>query len=133
MKNEHYHRGLDVFQEFLGDMMDDYYTHLWDSQNFMRHNDQIINPHGYATVSRLPWIYFQHFAKLPGFQLIMKSKAKQFFQHYLVKNNEKTIDICFLFVEKDIGIRDVPIMRFEKDCGNCLKMKTERSKNILLF
>jgi arylsulfatase A-like enzyme len=42
-------RGFDHFQGFLGDMMDDYYTHLRDGKNFMRLNNQAINPEGHAT------------------------------------------------------------------------------------
>jgi arylsulfatase A-like enzyme len=42
-------RGFDFFHGFLGDMMDDYMTHLRENINFMRLNQQEINPKGHAT------------------------------------------------------------------------------------
>ena len=42
-------RGFDFFHGFLGDMMDDYWTHLRHGQNFMRHNLELIAPQGHAT------------------------------------------------------------------------------------
>lgn len=48
-------RGFDFFHGFLGDMMDDYYTHMRDGQNFMRLNDQVINPEGHATDLFTDW------------------------------------------------------------------------------
>jgi arylsulfatase A-like enzyme len=42
-------RGFDFFHGFLGDMMEDYYTHLRHGQNYMRRNDQVIEPKGHAT------------------------------------------------------------------------------------
>lgn len=42
-------RGFDLFDGFLGDMMDDYWTHLRHHQNFMRHNAEVIEPQGHAT------------------------------------------------------------------------------------
>ncbi len=42
-------RGFDHFHGFLGDMMNDYYTHLRSGFNFMRLNDQVIDPQGHAT------------------------------------------------------------------------------------
>ena len=36
-------RGFDYFHGFLGDMMDDYYTHLRFGNNYMRENDKVIN------------------------------------------------------------------------------------------
>jgi len=44
--NEH---GFDYFHGFLGDMMDDYYSHLRHDINYMRLNDQTIEPEGHAT------------------------------------------------------------------------------------
>ncbi len=41
--------GFDFFHGFLGDMMDDYYTHLRFEQNYMRRNEEIIEPEGHAT------------------------------------------------------------------------------------
>ena len=42
-------RGFDYFHGFLGDMMDDYWTHLRYGNNYMRENDRVINPEGHAT------------------------------------------------------------------------------------
>lgn len=42
-------RGFDEFRGFLGDMMDDYFHHRRHGINYMRHNDQLINPKGHAT------------------------------------------------------------------------------------
>ncbi|MEL7267858.1 MAG: sulfatase-like hydrolase/transferase, partial [Planctomycetota bacterium] len=42
-------RGFDHFHGFLGDMMDDYYTHLRGGKNFMRLNQETINPQGHAS------------------------------------------------------------------------------------
>ena len=42
-------RGFDLFQGFLGDMMDDYWTHMRGGVNWMRQNKQEINPEGHAT------------------------------------------------------------------------------------
>ena len=42
-------RGFDFFQGFLGDMMDDYWTHLRHGHNFMRRNLEVIAPQGHAT------------------------------------------------------------------------------------
>ena len=42
-------RGFDYFHGFLGDMMDDYYTHLRHDINYMRENDKEIQPEGHAT------------------------------------------------------------------------------------
>ncbi|MBW3543527.1 MAG: sulfatase-like hydrolase/transferase [Planctomycetes bacterium] len=42
-------RGFDVFRGFLGDMMDDYYTHRRHGINYLRHGRQEIDPEGHAT------------------------------------------------------------------------------------
>lgn len=48
-------RGFDFFHGFLGDMMDDYYTHLRNGENYMRLNYEIINPVGHATELFTDW------------------------------------------------------------------------------
>jgi arylsulfatase A-like enzyme len=48
-------RGFDEFHGFLGDMMDDYKTHLRNGKNFMRHNRQEISPAGHATDLFTQW------------------------------------------------------------------------------
>jgi arylsulfatase A-like enzyme len=42
-------RGFDYFKGFLGDMMDDYWTHLRGGLNWMRENETVIQPEGHAT------------------------------------------------------------------------------------
>jgi len=42
-------RGFDFFHGFLGDMMNDYYTHLRGGKNWMRRNDEVIKAEGHAT------------------------------------------------------------------------------------
>ncbi len=42
-------RGFDHFQGFLGDMMDDYWTHLRNGHNYMRRGREMIAPEGHAT------------------------------------------------------------------------------------
>ena len=48
-------RGFDVFRGFLGDMMDDYYTHRRHGINYMRRNDEVIDPEGHATTLFTDW------------------------------------------------------------------------------
>jgi arylsulfatase A-like enzyme len=48
-------RGFAFFQGFLGDMMDDYYTHLRGGKNWMRLNQNEINPAGHATDLFTQW------------------------------------------------------------------------------
>ncbi|MGV3756073.1 MAG: sulfatase-like hydrolase/transferase, partial [Verrucomicrobiota bacterium] len=42
-------RGFEYFHGFLGDMMDDYYTHLRHGENYMRVNKEVTTPTGHAT------------------------------------------------------------------------------------
>ncbi|MCA9079214.1 MAG: sulfatase-like hydrolase/transferase [Planctomycetaceae bacterium] len=42
-------RGFHHFQGFLGDMMDDYYTHLRHDINYMRFDTEEVHPEGHAT------------------------------------------------------------------------------------
>ncbi len=64
-------RGFDLFRGFLGDMMDDYYTHRRHRRNYMRHNEQEIDPEGHATDLFTRWavetIHEQHAAGCPFF------------------------------------------------------------------
>ena len=48
-------RGFDLFHGFLGDMMDDYDTHLRHGNNYMRHNAEVITPQGHATDLFTDW------------------------------------------------------------------------------
>jgi arylsulfatase A-like enzyme len=61
-------RGFDFFHGFLGDMMDDYWTHLRHGHNFMRHNLEVITPPGHATDVFTGWAcdYLTERAKVGG-------------------------------------------------------------------
>ena len=61
-------RGFDFFHGFLGDMMDDYWTHLRHRHNFMRHNLEVIAPQGHATDVFTGWAcdYLAERAKVGG-------------------------------------------------------------------
>ena len=48
-------RGFDHFHGFLGDMMDSYTTHLRHANNYMRHNQEVIEPKGHATDLFTDW------------------------------------------------------------------------------
>jgi arylsulfatase A-like enzyme len=48
-------KGFDQFFGFLDDMMDDYYTHLRNGKNFMRINEQVVDPKGHATEIFTKW------------------------------------------------------------------------------
>jgi len=48
-------RSFDHFAGFLGDMMDDYYTHRRHGFNYMRLNDKEIDPKGHATDLFTQW------------------------------------------------------------------------------
>lgn len=49
------HKGFDHFKGFLGDMMDDYYTHRRSGINWMRLNEKEIDPKGHATDLFTDW------------------------------------------------------------------------------
>ncbi|MEN6324436.1 MAG: sulfatase-like hydrolase/transferase [Proteiniphilum sp.] len=69
-------RGFDFFHGFLGDMMDDYWTHLRHNTNYMRLNEKEINPKGHATDIFTDW----------AIEYISKSKKNQPFFLYLAYN-----------------------------------------------
>jgi arylsulfatase A-like enzyme len=48
-------RGFDHFHGFLGDMMEDFYTHLRHGRNYMRLNREKIDPQGHATDLFTDW------------------------------------------------------------------------------
>ena len=48
-------RGFDYFHGFLADMMDDYWSHLRGGKNWMRRNEQVIDPEGHATDLFTQW------------------------------------------------------------------------------
>ncbi len=48
-------RGFDYFHGYLGDMMDDYWTHRRHGVNYMRENEKEIDPEGHATDIFTKW------------------------------------------------------------------------------
>lgn len=48
-------KGFDYFKGFLGDMMDDYWTHRRGGINWMRQNNEVIDPKGHATDIFTDW------------------------------------------------------------------------------
>ncbi len=48
-------RGFDFFHGYLGDMMDDYWTHRRHGINYMRENEKEIDPKGHATDIFTQW------------------------------------------------------------------------------
>jgi arylsulfatase A-like enzyme len=48
-------RGFDFFHGFLGDMMDSYMSHLRHGNNYMRRNQEVIDPQGHATELFTDW------------------------------------------------------------------------------
>ncbi len=48
-------RGFDVFKGYLGDMMDDYYTHRRHGINYMRDGIDEVDPEGHATELLTQW------------------------------------------------------------------------------
>lgn len=48
-------RGFDVFHGFLGDMMDDYFTHRRHGINYMRDGREEVDPEGHATELFTRW------------------------------------------------------------------------------
>lgn len=57
LTEEHWpnNRGFDYFRGWLGDMMDDYYLHERHGINYMRFNDEKVDPAGHATDLFTEW------------------------------------------------------------------------------
>lgn len=70
-------RGFDFFHGFLGDMMDDYWTHRRHGNNYMRRNGEVIEPTGHATDLFSDWA---------GDYLRERANVKQPFFLYLAYN-----------------------------------------------
>lgn len=73
-------RGFAFFQGFLGDMMDDYFTHLRHGQNYMRRNAELIDPEGHATDLFTEWAceYLKQQAGREPFFLYLAYNAPHF-------------------------------------------------------
>lgn len=121
-------RGFDFFHGFLGDMMDDYYTHRRHGYNYMRLNREVIDPKGHATDLFTRW----------ACEYIRRQSAERPFFLYLAYNaphgpiqppnewlervlrREKTIDrrrakLCALIEHLDDGIGRV--LATLRECG----------------
>lgn len=48
-------KGFDYFHGFLDDMMEDYWSHVRNKQNFLRENSTVIDPKGHATDLFTDW------------------------------------------------------------------------------
>ncbi len=70
-------RGFEHFHGYLGDMMDDYYSHRRHGINYMRLNDREINPKGHATDLFTQWAIDY---------IRQRAKSKQPFFLYLAYN-----------------------------------------------
>jgi arylsulfatase A-like enzyme len=74
-------RGFEYFKGFLGDMMDDYWSHLRGGVNWMRFNRELIEPEGHATDLFTDWTldYLQnHLVKSRPFFLYLAYNAPHF-------------------------------------------------------
>lgn len=74
-------RGFDYFKGFLGDMMEDYWTHERHGINYMRENLEEINPKGHATDLFTEWAveYINEQAQMPQpFFLYLNYNAPHF-------------------------------------------------------
>ena len=141
-------RGFDHFHGFLGDMMDDYYTHKRQGQDYMRLNDKEIHPEGHATDIFTGWA-FDYFKE-------RKDKKEPFFLYLAynaphfpiqppeewvekVRKREKGIDEKRLknvaFVEhldynigkvldalEEMGLAENTVLAFASDNGGCLRV-----------
>ncbi len=74
-------RGFDSYQGYLGDMMDDYYTHRRFGNNYMREDLKVIDPQGHATEIFSNWAI--------DYLSEMKEKKEPFFL-YLAYNAPHT-------------------------------------------
>jgi len=73
-------RGFDFFAGFLGDMMNDYFTHRRHGINYMRRNAEVIDPKGHATDLFTEW----------ACEFLRKQKAGKPFLLYLAYNAPHT-------------------------------------------
>ena len=93
-------RGFDEFHGFLGDMMDNYWTHRRHGNNYMRRNETEIHPEGHATDLFTRWsidaLKARAAEKRPFFQFLAYNAPHFPIQpppewHQRVKDREKDI------------------------------------------
>jgi arylsulfatase A-like enzyme len=140
-------RGFDEFHGFLGDMMNDYWTHRRGGINFMRKNEQVIDPEGHATDLFTQWsiesLKERAQSKQPFFQFLAYNAPHFPIQppeewHLKVKEREPGLDPLraknVAFVEHlddgigkvlealdDLGLAENTIVVFTSDNGGSLR------------
>lgn len=141
-------RGFDHFHGFLGDMMDDYYTHRREGFNYMRLNETEIDPTGHATELFTQWAgdYMQKQSLAPEtpFFLYLAYNAPHFpiqppeewFQKIRDRNPElseaRAKNVAFvehlddqigvlLHRIDELGLRDNTLVVFTSDNGGSLR------------
>jgi len=111
-------KGFDFFHGWLEDMMDDYWSHLRHGKNFMRLNNQTIEPTGHATDLFTNWsidyINKQTKNKQPFFLYLAYNAPhfpvqppKEWYEKVLLKNpgiSEKRAKLVALIEHLDDGI-----------------------------
>ncbi|EMI15982.1 arylsulfatase A [Rhodopirellula maiorica SM1] len=140
-------RGFDHFHGFLGDMMDDYYTHRRQGHNYMRLNDREIDPEGHATELFTQWAdeYLTERAKAsePPFFLYLAYNAphfpiqppKQWLDRVQSRSpqldSKRALNVAFvehlddqigklLHRIDELGLRDNTVIAFTSDNGGSL-------------
>ncbi len=140
-------RGFDHFYGFLGDMMDDYWTHLRRGENWMRHNEKVIEPEGHATEvftdAAIDYMEKQSLSEQPFFLYLAYNAP-----HYPIQPPEAWLNLVkqrqpglsdaraknVAFIEhlddnigrvlrsiESLGIRDNTVVIFSSDNGGALK------------
>ncbi|MEO1526974.1 MAG: sulfatase-like hydrolase/transferase [Planctomycetota bacterium] len=139
-------RGFDHFHGFLGDMMDDYYTHLRGGLNFMRLNESEIDPKGHATELFTDWaieyldersqadapffLYLAynapHFPIQPPDEWYERTRAKfpempekRAKNVALVEHFDDSLGKLFRAID-ELGLRDSTVVAFTSDNGGSL-------------
>ena len=139
-------RGFEHFHGFLGDMMDDYYTHLRGGINFMRKNGETIDPKGHATDVFTDWaieyltgrresdqpffLYLAynapHFPIQPPDEWYQRTKKKfpdmsekRAKNVALVEHLDDSLGKLFRAIDR-LGLRDSTIVAFTSDNGGSI-------------
>lgn len=113
-------RGFDFFHGFLGDMMDDYFTHRRHEVNYMRQNAEVVDPPGHATDVFTQWAcqWIQEQSAGKPFFLYLAYNAphnpiqppEAFLQRYRAKHpqaTEKRAKLAALIEHLDRGVGQV--------------------------
>ncbi|MEM6473273.1 MAG: sulfatase-like hydrolase/transferase [Planctomycetota bacterium] len=141
-------RGFDFFHGFLGDMMDDYFTHLRGGLNFMRRNDSEISPEGHATELFTTWsidylrsrnedrskpffLYLAynapHFPIQPPEEWLLKTQSrfpsldpKRVANIALIEHLDSELGRLFAAID-ELGLRKNTVVAFTSDNGGSLR------------